>query len=81
MSNFDEKLAAIVKHGNETFEQGQLNGSLTVINRLISESIEHKYTDINQLMGAIINISDELRGDMTSEQYEADAKADHRTDV
>ena len=82
MSNFDEELKKAMEHSHKTFRQGELNGALTVINRLMSEFIEHKYTTVNQLMGAIQVIGDELNYvPMTSEQYESEAKADHRTDV
>lgn len=44
------------------FSKGELNGALTIINRLMSENRDHQY-DHKELIGAINIIGDELRDD------------------
>lgn len=78
MSDFYKKVLSDMEHSNAVFKQGEIHGALTVINRLFKECIEHKYTDISQLMGAIHTIADELKP-MTPEQYEKEAKATNQT--
>ena len=46
---------------------------------LIKEIEEHGYTTFSELNGALHNHLDLINNPMTSEQYEAEANADHLT--
>ena len=62
MSKFHDDLTEQVKeNSSKHFKLGELNGALTVINRLMSENRVHQYSH-NELIGAINTIGDELRG-------------------
>ena len=76
MSVFDERLLVSVEHGEKMHQTGLVYGRSNAMRDVIFMLIKGGHADAAQ---AVIDMQkDEV---MTSEQYEADAKADHRTDV
>lgn len=84
MSNFSEELEMLSntmrQADNKSYALGEKHGSLTILNKLMKQALEHKYETAGDFFGAISSLCDELTGSqMTSEQYEAEAKADNLT--
>lgn len=64
------------------YRLGVENGEIKALADLSLEILKHRYDTVSQIMGAISNrIGDIVNNEnMTSEIYEAEAKADHFSD-
>ena len=70
-----------IEHGEKMNASGFKHGSYMALSDLTHKIILNNYTDVSEVLDAIIEmqIKIKLGETMTSEQYEADAKADHKT--
>ena len=62
----------------EAHNGGVKFGKVMALNELMLKIIAHNYS-VDNIKSEIDTMRDELKQAMTSEQYDADAKADHKT--
>lgn len=73
MSNFDKELNKAVDHGEYMHQKGLEYGRVNTISEIVRLLL-----GVNELSAARAVL--EMNDTMTPEQYEADAKADNRTE-
>jgi len=74
MSNCNDTLTIAREHGEQMHQIGISFGRKDAHDEIFDMLMNNDYLDAAQ---AVLDMDKE----MTSEQYEADAKADHRTDI
>ena len=87
MSKYDEDLLVSVNHGEEMHKAGLAFGRQNAFNDIISMLLSNDDATGSGASGldavrVIMNMRQaEMNEEMISEQYEAEAKADNRTDI
>lgn len=86
MSKFEEQLNMAIEHGDKMNASGFKHGKYMSLSDLTHKILMDGVTEVSEVLKIISEMQVQIKlgasdEPMTSEEYEADAKNDHRTDI